>query len=304
MFEPLFSRRGLSLDRLHSFLRVADAGSIAKAVGSDPVRQSQFSRQIGELEEFFGVRLTRRLGRSMALTPAGRQLAVLIRAHLGSLDDFLRQQENQPVEIRIGAGDSLLTWILLPRLARLQRAFPRANLRLVNLRSWDVVQRVADLQLDFGLARGNLVKPPLDHAVLGRVRYRLFIPARFRPLTRQFTPTELLARLPLATLGSDTEFFEGLVRNAEKRVASVRFAVITESFPQAARAVQSGDYAAILPAHAAPDLKGALSFDLPFLRGAERSVSLVWNPRLVRMRVDGVALRDRLKQSLRAHWPQ
>jgi len=304
MFEELFSRRGLSLDRLHSFLRVADAGSIAKAAGNDPIRQSQFSRQIGELEEFFGVRLTQRHGRSMALTEAGMQLAALIRAHLGSLDDFLKHQASQPVDIRIGAGDSLITWVLLPRIAELQRIFPRANVRLYNLRSWDIMQQVSELRLDFGLARSNLVNAPLEHTLIGKVNYRLFIPARFRKLTRQFTPTELLSRLPLATLGSDTEFFEALVRGAEKRADAVRFRLVTESFPQAARAVMSGQYAAILPAHAATDLPGVLQFELPFLRGASRSVSLVWNPRLVRTRIDGPALRDQLKQNLRSAWPK
>ena len=43
--DALFAAGGLSLERLRSFLAVAEAGSIAKAAKGDPTRQSQFSRQ-------------------------------------------------------------------------------------------------------------------------------------------------------------------------------------------------------------------------------------------------------------------
>jgi len=75
MFEALFSTRGLSLDRLRSFLEMAEAGGIARAAPGDPVRQSQISRQIRELEEFFGTELTQRRGKGLVLTPAARRLA-------------------------------------------------------------------------------------------------------------------------------------------------------------------------------------------------------------------------------------
>jgi DNA-binding transcriptional LysR family regulator len=52
MFENLFSERGLSLDRLKVLIEVRDAGSIAQAAPGDPVRQSQYSRQLRELSEF------------------------------------------------------------------------------------------------------------------------------------------------------------------------------------------------------------------------------------------------------------
>ena len=54
-FARLFTVSGLSLDRLRTFLRVAEAGNLAKAAKGDATQQSQFSRQIKELEAFFGV---------------------------------------------------------------------------------------------------------------------------------------------------------------------------------------------------------------------------------------------------------
>lgn len=62
MFQNLFSRSGFSMERLASFCAVADAGSIARVADKDPTRQSLISRQIRELETFFGVELVRRKG--------------------------------------------------------------------------------------------------------------------------------------------------------------------------------------------------------------------------------------------------
>ena len=71
-FARLFTVSGLSLDRLRTFLRVAVAGNLAKAAKGDATQQSQFSRQIKELEAFFGVALTRRVGRRIEITDEDR----------------------------------------------------------------------------------------------------------------------------------------------------------------------------------------------------------------------------------------
>ena len=78
MFKKLLSQRGISLDRLRNFAAVAESGSIARVADGDPVRQSLISRQIGELEEFFGVELTRRRGKGGVLGEVGEIHAVAI----------------------------------------------------------------------------------------------------------------------------------------------------------------------------------------------------------------------------------
>ncbi len=300
MFENLLSRRGLSLDRLHSFLKVAEAGGIARAAGDDVVRQSQFSRQIGELEEFFGTQLTTRHGRVLALTDAGRELAGLVRAQLRGFEDFLKSRSDEMIEVNIGAGDSLLTWLLVPKLEAFQRKFPRVQVKVFNLRSGEIIRRVSEMRLDFGLARAGLVRPPLKHHVLGRVDYRLFVPKKFQRQAAHLTPLEMLVKFPIATLGSDTEFFGTVLRSAERRGSLVNLRLVTESFPQAARAVLSGGYAGILPAHAAVDLEqnGVLAVELPFLREEARKVALVWNARVLRTRPEGEAMRTELQALL------
>src|SRR5215475_1709858 len=88
MFDSLFAERGLSLDRLKVLIEVRDAGSIAQAAPGDPVRQSQYSRQLRELSEFFGCEVAQRRGKLLKLTSQGERLAELGREQLRALEDF------------------------------------------------------------------------------------------------------------------------------------------------------------------------------------------------------------------------
>ncbi len=68
----MMGKGGLSIDRLRSFLEIAAAGGIAVAARGNPNRQSQLSRQLKELEEFFDVELVLRGRGRFALTAAGQ----------------------------------------------------------------------------------------------------------------------------------------------------------------------------------------------------------------------------------------
>jgi DNA-binding transcriptional LysR family regulator len=74
MFTDLLKQGGISSDRLQRFCVVARAGGVTLTAKGDPTKQSLFSRQIKELEEFFGVDAGRPRGRGIALTLAGEQL--------------------------------------------------------------------------------------------------------------------------------------------------------------------------------------------------------------------------------------
>src|SRR5207249_684145 len=133
MFPRLLQEGGLSLDRLQSFCLVAEAGGVTKAAKGDPAKQSLFSRQIKELEEFFGAELVRRKGRGVMLTAAGQRLSVLARECFASLWDLKSECKAVPTEIVIGAGESIIRWVLLPKLKYVKEALPNARLKFLNL---------------------------------------------------------------------------------------------------------------------------------------------------------------------------
>src|ERR1700722_16330335 len=147
MFVEMLSKGGISLDRLHNFCRIAEAGGITKAAGGDAGKQSLYSRQIKELETFFGAELKVRRGKGMVLTEAGRHLARLTRAHLIGLADFQRTARNMPQSISIGSGNSVIEWILVPHMAALMKALPEARFECHADRTRAIVARLLDLTL-------------------------------------------------------------------------------------------------------------------------------------------------------------
>src|SRR5271170_6388373 len=165
-FGEMLSKGGLSLDRLHNFCRIAEAGGITKAAGGDPGKQSLYSRQIKELETFFGVELKMRRGKGIMLTDAGQQLARLARAHMVGLADFQRTAKNLPQRISIGSGNSVIEWILTPRMGALGKALPNTQFECFADRTRVIVSRLLDLTLDVGIIRETAVQRPLKSSPL------------------------------------------------------------------------------------------------------------------------------------------
>ena len=204
MFDSLFSKSGLSLDRLRSFLEMAEAGGIAKAAPGDPVRQSQISRQIRELEEFFGTELTQRRGKTLVLTPAGRRLGDLIRGQLLGLSDFQREQEGQPKVFVIGSGASTLEWLVTPKLPALAEALGNVQLSTETHRSRALVEAVQEGRVDLAVVRKDAIPDPSkkNSLPLLKLTFHLCIPRSLLPKGTEaadLTDTKRWARVPFAT---------------------------------------------------------------------------------------------------------
>ena len=294
MFESLFSKSGLSLDRLRSFLEMAEAGGIAKAAPGDAVRQSQISRQIRELEEFFGTELTRRRGKSLVLTPSGRRLADLIRAQLQGLDDFRREEQGRPKVFVLGAGASTLEMMVAPRLPDLAKALEGALLRTESHRSRALVEAVQEGRVDFAVVRRDAIADPSKKNCqpLVKLSFHLCIPYRLLPKgknTGDPGDPALWSKLPFAA-GRDGGQLDRAIREAMERVG-VDFSPRFEcgSILQVRQLVMQEDCAAVLPNPALPGLNEKQILVLPFepLAGYGRTLVLHWNPR--QMETRGVA---------------
>lgn len=286
MFSDLLNETGLSLDRLESFCLVAQAGGVTKAAKGDPARQSLFSRQVKELEEFFGTELIRRKGRGVVLTEAGQRLHLIAGDCFASLSDFKNDCKDRPVEIVIGTGESIIQWLIMPRLDDLRQRLPNVRLKLLNLPTAEAVKRLADGVIDFALVRTDAVKRPLQATPLGDLTYALFVPGSLRAATGQKSKLQDLSGIPLATLEGEGSFRNELASIAKREGHVLNIQVECSSFPLAARAVAKGNVAAILPSIAATDLveAGAQEVSVPFLKHFAREMCLASNARLIRIR--------------------
>lgn len=115
MYNKLFLKKGLSLERLHSFCLVASAGGFNKAAGENIYKQSQYSKQIADLEKFFGCRLFVREGRKIRLTDAGQHLLDLSKSFFSQAELFVDAAFGTKIDLAISTGCSVIDF-LIPRL--------------------------------------------------------------------------------------------------------------------------------------------------------------------------------------------
>lgn len=269
----LLSETGLSLDRLANFLEVADAGAIAAVTRGDPSRQALLSRQIKELETFFAVKLTRRKGRGLELTDAGRDLARRTREAFRQWEDFKEGYAGRKRRLRIGASGSVLEWLLIPALARLKDS--QFELGIVGGRTDELARQLEDGALDFAILRDDALSPRLTGEIVGTFGYKLWVPRKLLPKGTAKPSLALLSNLPLALSAGGTfrKKLDEITRQAE---VDLRIGVETTSFAQALEALRTQSYAAILPEFAQTHLseKAFSVFYLPELKAARRTVLL------------------------------
>ena len=297
MFERLLSKGGLSLERLRTLIAVAEACGITLAAKGDPATQSLYSRQIRELEEFFGVKLVTRKGKGVAMTSAGTRLVTVARGCLLSLEGFLVETGKQKARFEIGAGDSVLQWKVIPDcLAQVVRQ-TGCEVRLHNLKTEEIVTGLRELTLDFGLVRDSAITPPLQSQRLFHSGYALFVPEALIPTGHRLVLREILHEVPLALLSDSSvmDALQSVVAPNELKVGAM-----CDSFTQAASALLTGRFGAVLPTIASSSLpQGQFRMiELKELQAMKRTVHLAWNPRMLALRPRATDVQRILRSAL------
>ncbi|MES2597446.1 MAG: LysR family transcriptional regulator [Verrucomicrobiota bacterium] len=299
MFESLFSRGGLSLDRLRSFLEVAEAGSISKAASRDLSRQALISRQIRELEEYFGTELTHRSGKTIVISPAGRRLAILIREQFQDLNDFCVEQHKQAKDFSLGAGASILEWMVIPAAAKIRRALGNSSLRLSSSRSHDLVQHIREGRLDFAIVREDAIPKPLPRIPLTQVKFHICVSRRLiggQPKAR-LDDLAYLQTLPFAATGGRGQLDQTFRQAMAATTGSFSPAFECDSLLQVRELVIQGACAALLPSLGIQGLaeQEILIREFTSMKTYGRALALHWNERQMRRR--GIELAEIQKMS-------
>lgn len=254
---------GISLDRLTAFCRVAAAGSVTLAAGGNPTRQSQFSRQIKELEVFFKTKLIERKDGGVVLTSAGERLHEMAEAQILSLKRFREEQAVEPDKLCVLAPDFLINWLILPQLAKLRQILPEAPLDLSANQGGTMIQP-HDRVYGVSLCWWNPDRKSEPQNELGTLRTALFVPkatvaairdeAGIRGLAQRLVLREA-GRHPIVPLSTK----DGKVSAGE--------VIGLDSDLQQADLVAAGGFAAVLPMLAAQRLPEDRFWMFPLPKG-------------------------------------
>ena len=277
MYEIIKKNKGLSIERLLLLCEVDKAGGIKAAVGDDTTRQSLASRQLKELGAYAGADLCRKVGRTIEMTNQGKQLSEIGNSFFHALEEFLRSTHNQPSQFRLGIGDSLFQWQLLPKMKDFESQFPNAQLIPFSYAADEIVRKVESQTLDAGLVRQSAVSTRTDliSKPIGKIKYRLFVPKALDKQEKHH-PLSPLHDLPLCTLTGDGEYAHAMTTFMV--AFNGRSALNCSSMTQMYAAVQSGQYAAVLPSAAATGLQpDSMSvYTLPELSSFTRQIALIY----------------------------
>jgi len=295
MFEQFLQRKGLSVERLHALVLLSEHGSLIKAAKGDFGMQSRYSHYLRELSGFIGTPLTRKEGRAIRLTRAGEELASLVRTQFRTLQEFQGRAAGSVQQIVIGAGDGLLQWLLIPALGSMRQPDKKQSVKVESLRTVDMVRRLQEQRLDFGLVRRNAVPVGLSSVEVCVVKHVVVVPRRLAP--RRLTLKTALLNCPHASVGGDGELVQKLRSLAKDSGGIFQPELVCDSIGQCLAAVRTGGYAAVLPAQAwenAADFECEV-VDEEDLADLDRPIALAWSPR--NLEALGVAI-DSIRESL------
>ncbi|MBI4247285.1 MAG: LysR family transcriptional regulator [Candidatus Rokubacteria bacterium] len=186
----------MDLDELRTFVAVAEAGSVHRAVARLHVSQSALSRRLQRLEASLGVELLDRQAKPLALTRAGCIVLEHCRRVLKAAEDLCAAASpHEPAgEFRIGVAHALTDVALAQPLDELRKAFPRVVFHVTTNWTRPLLEQVRAGALDVTfVALPDGERPPgdLTGAVVGSCPV-IFVVSRRAKLPRIVGP-EMLA---------------------------------------------------------------------------------------------------------------
>ncbi len=283
--NSIFTQTNITIARLQAFMEVVEAGTIAAATSTGTTKQSQYSRQIKELEDSLGMTLFNRSKGRMSLSFNGQQLSGIVSAFADALQDLVDEQTTANRMIRIGAGNSVYQWMLLPISKELQTQLPLVSLEFHNLRSRDIIDKLQKGEIDLGIARKQ------DRAKVGAIEPNPIRTLRFALFYKkdQFSdPTvkKLLSSGRLIGLSGGGSIWRKTRELMESNGLEPHLWMRFDSMPMVANALKQTDGVAILPHEAQSELAefGYEMLSHNSLKTFDRSFFLHLNSRVAAMR--------------------
>lgn len=162
----------IALYHLETLHWIARLGTFRAAAERLNTTQPAVSARIRELENHLGIRLFRREGRTMTLTPAARQIvreSEPLRAQFQTILMGRGDMSEAAGVVRIGAGEIAAASCLPGFVAALQRDLPNVSLEIEIALTADLIQQILGGRTDLVFGAGRIAHPALKTKPIGTV---------------------------------------------------------------------------------------------------------------------------------------
>lgn len=160
---------------LQTFKTIVDEGSFSKAAGKLNYTQSTITFHVGQLEKELHATLFEKVGRRMVLTQAGVNFIPYANEVLEALERMKTFQEDMTEcrgELRIGAPESILCFLLPPLLKAYHLEAPKVELDLSSMNSESLMRALEKDDVDIAVFYGH--KSTVDGARIRAETYGTF----------------------------------------------------------------------------------------------------------------------------------
>lgn len=155
----------MELHQLRYFVAVVETGGFSRAADRCAVAQPSLSQQVIKLEKEIGSPLFDRLGRSIAITEAGRLLYPRAKRILMEVDSardaVVEDLDVGRGRLTVGAIPTVAPYLLPDALAAFRQSWPEAELFITEDVTDNLVRMLVDCEIDIALMAGPLDDPRL-----------------------------------------------------------------------------------------------------------------------------------------------
>lgn len=184
---PNLRRKLPSANALFVFEAAARCGNFTRAAQELYVSQPAVSRMLARMEDHIGVRLFERVHGGIELTESGKILYHKISEGFSGIESAIREIEARATGIEtvtLSVSTGFTTHWLMPRMSRLNQAFPSVDLRFQLISG-----RIGGPLVDVDLGMRFLHDEEIDeYAVL--VMPEMLLPLSIRVITKPRGPTK------------------------------------------------------------------------------------------------------------------
>lgn len=192
------------LDYYRIFHEVSKCASFSMAAKNLYMTQPAISQAIANLEKELGMHLFLRTPKGVTLTKEGELLHDYVNSALGILqageDKVLELQNLTSGELRIGVGDTIARYYLLPYLEMYYKKYPGIKLKVLNGTTQEIIRLIKSGDADVGICNLPIDDHQLQVQPCKQVQDIFVCGDKYRNLTFQPVDIEFLIKMPLIFL--------------------------------------------------------------------------------------------------------
>lgn len=159
----------MEITRLRYFCALAETESVRRAAELLHVSPGALSKALAQTEEIAGQPLFARVGRTIALTDAGRRFHVQAMKVIADYDALTAPAAATPAAVRIGSFEVFTTHLLGHVVAKMP-----GDLLALELTPGKMEQAVSDGAVDFGITYAPVAMPGIEFIPVGEFRMGIF----------------------------------------------------------------------------------------------------------------------------------